>query len=1283
MLARFSVKKPFYVVVCAIIILILGGVSLTSIKTNLLPEFSTPYLAVITTDVGASPEQVQSDVTEVLEGSLSTVTGVETVTSYSAENYSMVFLEFADGTDMDSALVKVSAAANQVAPELPETAGTPTYIEMSMDMMATMYVGVTDENRDPAALSEFVENTVVPALERREGVASVSVTGTVEDTVTIELNEDKIANVNDGILGSVNRELAKTKRELDQAEAKVDKAQAKLKRQEAKLKEQEQATEEQLGNGQAGLTTAIAGQTAAVTALSSQVTTLQAQSSALQLQVTELQEQIKLVEGTSAAEALQAQVDALTEQKATLDEQAAGLQEQLDAANAQLSTYQEQAGTANAAALSAASTFATAQAQVADAKATLAANRQQIAEGRAQYKEARKSAREQANVNALLDIDTLSQLISAQNLEMPAGYIEDAKGEQWVVKVGEAYTSVEELERMVLTKVDGVGSIRLDDVADVVTMDNVGETYANLNGMSGLVLSVTKSTTANTSEVSAAVNEQLRQLEQDNPGLNLVDVMDQGAYIDTYIWTILQSLLIGAVLAIIVLALFLRDVKPTLIVAFAIPFSVLLAIVIMYFTNLDFNVMTLGAMSLAIGMLVDNSIVVMENIYRLRGRGVAPAAAAAQGARQVSGAVIASTLTTVCVFLPLVFTSGTVRQLMVPFALTIGYVLVASLLVALTVVPTLASVLFKKPLKGKRRAFGRVQDAYAKALGWTLRHKAPVLVLAVALLGVSVAGVVNMGIVMIPEMASNQVEIYVDLEDQEQEEAYETMDEVVAALAGIDGVADVGAVDSGFANNMMMGSFSDANSYTGLFMLYATVDPAKVHTEAQMAALTDEVYATMDELGLPVETEDAMSGMSSLTGGGVTIEVTGEDYQRVLELSDEVVEVVGGIEGYEDATNGQEEAEGTLHLVVDKNKAAKLGTSVGQIYQALAADLKDEADAFSMRTADGNTVEVRVSDEEYQPLSKANLLDWTFEDKDGDEHRLSEVATLQREDGVLTIMRENGAYYATVSADIAEGYNTTLLARQLQPELDKIDVPSGYSVELAGTDGEIQDMLVQMTQLMLLGFLLLYLVMVAQFGSLLSPFIIVLTVPLAFTGGLLALLATGEQLSVMSLLGFVILMGTVVNNGIVFVDYANQLRLGGVAKRPALIATGRTRMRPIFMTALTTILAMCAMIFSQEVGSSMQRGMALVVAGGLLYATLMTLFVVPIMYDLLSRRPLRPISLDSAIDAEADDAAEVIAQMGPEARETYAYETARQRRKRIRQEGGRHGKLHQSKQERQ
>ncbi len=1278
MFSRFSVKKPYYVFVAVIMILVLGGVSLTALKTNLMPDFSMPYLAVITTDVGASPEQVEEDVSDVLESKLASVSGVNSVQSFSSENYSMIYLEFADGTDMDSALVKVSAAVNEVADSLPDSAGTPTYMQVSMDMMATMYIGLTDSKLSLSELSDLAEDSIVPALERQEGVADVSVAGGVTNTVSIQLDKDKIANVNDGILGETNQKLADSKKKLDKASSQLDSAEKKLKKQQSALSTQESQTENKLGQATSGLTVAISAQTATLASLNSSIAQLQSQSAGYTSQAQSLQEQVDELDEQLAAEgideATKAQLTAQREQLAAqmtqmqsaaaqLDTQVETLQKQLTKAQSKLKEYQEQLAQANSGSLSAASGFSSGKSQMSQALSQIQSSRTQVKEGKAQYKSSRKEAIKNSNVDQLVDINTLAQLISSQNLEMPAGYVDDGDDTQWMVKVGESFSSVDELKSLVLTHIDGVGDITVNDVANVVTLSNEGDTYANLNGQDGLVLSVSKITTANTGDVSKVVNAQLDKLEQDNEGLDCIKVMDQGDYITLYVNTILSTLLLGALLAVIVLAVFLRSIKPTIIVAFSIPFSVLFALVIMYFTGLDLNIMTLGAMSLAIGMLVDNSIVVMENIYRLRCKGLSAPAAAAQGASQVGGAVIASTLTTVCVFLPMVFTTGTVRELMVPFALTLSFVLIASLIVALTAVPAVASKLFVH-MKPRKEHSGKIHSAYGKALSWCLAHKAPVLLLSVALLCVSAYGAANMGIVMIPEMSSNQISITMEVnEDLSKEEGYKIADQAADIVASQDGVADVGIVDNGFTTNMMTSSVSGIDTYSGTFILYAMIDEDKIKTESQMSDLTDKVMSELSVLDAEVNDSSSMEGMSSLMGSGLTVKVKGEDYDKTMALGDEVVKVVQGIEGYTDVSNGQEDADGTLHLKIDRDKAARLGTSVGQLYQSLAADMKDDATSFTLRDAKKGKLEVKVNDEDYEPITKENLLDWTFEDQDGDEHKLSEIATLVKEDGVQMISRADGAYVCSVTAELADGQNSTLLARQLQPELDKIDVPDGYSVELSGTDEQVQDMMEQMLKLMALGVLLVYLVMVAQFQSLLSPFIIMFSVPLAFTGGLLALMIAGEQISVMSMLGFVILMGTVVNNGIVFVDYANQLRMGGVAKRPALIATGQTRMRPIFMTALTTVFSMCALIFSQDIGAGLERGMALVVAGGLLYATVMTLFVVPVVYDIFSRKPMRPITLDGCIDDDADDAADVIAALGEDARETYEPRKSRKERR--------------------
>ena len=1273
MLARLSVKKPYLVLVAVIISLLLGGVSLSYMKTNLLPEFSVPYLAVMTTDVGASPEQVQSDVTEVLEGELSSVSGVKNVTSYSMENYSMVLLEFTDDTDMDSALVKVSAACNTVAGQLPDTAGTPSYMEMNMDMMASVYLGVTSDQMDLAQLSDFVEDTVVPALERQSNVASVSVSGEVTNTVTVELDQDKIDLVNDGILGSVNDELSKAKDKIDQGENQIESALAKLDSSESKLKESQAKIEE----GQKALD---AAKEAAKPGLS-QLDTANAMKASYEAQVSLLQARIQAATAmgdTATATQLQSELAVTQQALEAIDKQMGD--NATTSAETVLTLVDQQRQLDQAS-----SSITQGLASISSTRAQLESSKSQIAQSRATYEENRDNARSNANIDKLLDISTLSQLISAQNLEMPAGYVKtdtSDNADKWLVKVGQSIKDTKELKNLVLTKIDGVGKVRLSDVANIVTADNEGDSYANLNGQDGIVLSVTKSPTANTGDMSKQVNDQIAQLESQNEGLDLIKVMDQGDYIDLYIATILKTLLLGALLAVIVLAVFLRDVKPTLIVAFAIPFSVLFALLVMYFTGLDLNIMTLGAMSLAIGMLVDNGIVVMENIYRLRQQGYAPARAAAQGARQVSAAVVASTLTTICVFLPMVFTSGTVRQLLVPFALTLSYVLIASLLVALTVVPALGSVLFKNMKTRSETELGRVQTAYGKALGWCLTHKAPVLVLAAALLGGSVYGALNMGVVLIPEMSSDQIMFTLEMpDDMEKEDAYEVADQVVDAVAGVDGIADVGCVDDSFTSSMMTASASQVDTYTGTFILYGMVDSSKVNTETQMKEVTTACLDAASGFDCEVSSSDSMESMSSMMSAGLQVKVSGADSDKVLDLAQDVVEVVKGVEGYSEVSDGQEDADETLHLMFDKNKLGSMGMTVGQVYQQLSSALTTSAKSFTMTDQEGNNIDVNVDDEEYESLVKSNLMSWKFEDNNGDKHKLSSVATLETEAGLTSLQRSNGAFVCNVTADIDDGYNTTLLVRELQPKLDQMDVPSGYTVEIAGTDETIQDMLRQMLLLAALGFLLVYLVMVAQFQSLLSPFIIIFTVPLAFTGGFIALYAAGEQISMMSLLGFVILMGTIVNNGIVFVDYANRLRLGGVAKRAALIATGQTRMRPILMTALTTILAMAAMIFSQEIGAGMERGMALVVAGGLLYGTFMTLFVVPIIYDIFSRKPLYPIDLGGDIDDEAQDAAAVIKRMGPDAIETYEYETARQRRRRLKKEGGAHGKRAQAKEQ--
>ena len=1219
MLSRFSVKRPYVIVVAVIIALILGGVSVSKMKTDLLPEMDMPYLAVITTDPGASAEKVESEVTDVLEDSLSTVSGVSNISSQSSDNVSVIFLEFADGTDMDSALVKVSSAANEVTSRLPETAGAPNFMEISMDMMATLYAAASYDGHDIYQTSEFVEETVVPELERLDGVATVSTTGSAEQSVEVRLSDDKIEDINNELLSSVNGGLSNAKKQIDEGEAQLAKAESTLAEQKDSLEGKQAETSDQLGQAISGLTLGVSGKT-------SELSTIQAQIAALASQL-----ESPLVSD---------------EQKDQIQAQIAALQDQAKKVSDELSSYQKDLAKAQSGSMTAASQFGSAQAQLSQAQVTIDASKSQLAEARSQYETSRDQAISQANIDTLVDKDTLSQLISAQNFSMPAGYLKSDSDTQWLVRVGEKLVSVDELKGLLLADIDGVGEIRLSDVADITVVDNVGDSYMKINGADGVLLSVFKSSTANTSDVSHATADALEKLERDNPGLHLNVVSDQGSYIDLYISSILQSLLIGALLAIVVLALFLKDWKPTLIVAFSIPFSVLFALVLMYFSGISINVMSLGGIALAIGMLVDNSIIVLENIYRLRARGLSAPRAAVQGAKQITGAVIASTLTTICVFLPIVFTTGMVNQMMLPFSLTIAYVLAASLLIALTLVPSLSATVFRNHRPRRSAWFEKIQTAYGRSLSFFLRHKAIPLGVAAVLFVAAFIGVLNTGITMIPTMTSKTVSVSVIMpEDIEKDDAYATADKVMEAATGIEGVAFVGGIDGSGAMSLVSGGSSGSSEESSLhemFTFYLQTDDS-VTKESQVMSLLDELDEKTKDLDCEVITDASSSeAMAEMVGSGLSLTISGPDQDKLVELSEQAMAKIDEIDGYTEIENGMEDADTELQLVIDRDKLTKAGYTVAQLYADLSSMLQTEVDATSI-DEDGATMDVAIVDETKVPTAD-KLLDTKIEIADQANgttktYELGDFATVEEGKAAPTINHENSMRTMTVTASVEDGYNNALLSRDLQTKLADLELPEGYELHYTGEIENIETMLSQMLLLLVLGFVLIYLVMVAQFESLLSPFIIIFTVPLAFTGGFFALVMAGEPLSMMALMGFAVLMGTVVNNGIVFVDFVNQLRRGGLEKRDALVMTGRTRMRPIMMTALTTILAMIPMVFSDAVGASMQRGMALVVVGGLLYATFMTLYIVPIMYDLLYRRVPKEIDVDGGdIDDDPDDA---------------------------------------------
>ena len=1301
---KFSVKKPFTVLVAVIMVLMLGFVSISNMQTNLLPDVSTPYLMVVTVYPGASPERVESEVSDVMQNALGTVAGVETITATSAENYSLLLMQFSDGTDMNSAMVKVSNKVDQTTASLPSSCLTPSIIEYSLNMNAFMTVAVSREGSDVYDLSDFVSDTLVPYVERKGGVSSVSTNGLIEKMVQVQLSQEKINAINEKLLEVIDVQLADARKQLESAEAQIEAGRKEYDRQFKNYNKTVSDTVMQQFSGQVGEAVETVRKQAqalldSVNQLIAVVQEPEIQQALIDVRdglqrvmdkfnetgmkdidslieivaelrditdkltgaLQQLQQRLNTESGTEGSTAADLADDLQVQQSLnTVYNTLNDVIKAMDDVPGLMSTFSDALGTYSQQQMQAYMKFT-------EAREMLNEYEKQLTEAKQQYEDAKEKAMASSDVSKMLDIDTLAQLIYAQNFSMPAGYVKDSSGKSWLLKVGEEYDSIEDISGALLLHVDGFGDVRLSDVADVEVIDNAEASYTRLNGERAAVLKIYKGATSSASEVSDNCLSAFQELEAQYDGLHVVVLSNQGNYITIIVKSILSSMVIGAALAIIVLAIFLRDVKPTLVVGFSIPLSVLFAVVLMYFTGMDLNVMTLAGLSLGIGMLVDNSIVVIENIYRLRGRGVPAARAAVQGAKQVGMSVVASTLTSVCVFLPVVFSSSIVKSLMQPMSLCIGYCLMASLIVALTVVPAAASTVLKKAEPKQLKWFDKIQDKYAKSLEWCFRHRALPLLAAVVLLAFCGWRVFSMGVELLPTITSNEAIVTLSTtKDLSKEDSYAIAGKAVEAMLEVDHVEEVGITTDTRVAGMDIGQLglpttitdllNAANSY-GTYQVNVMLDESLSSSEIETARQAlEDALSGIEDCTAKVE----ISGMQELTSqlaSGLSVKIYGADAETLSQLSEKVVDIVNDTEGFANATNGLGSGDATINLHIDRDKVRSYGLTVAQVYQQIAAKLTTTTTAQTPVTVDGSTMSVQISNN-LDPVTKENMMDITFEttvmSADGTTSTgtctLADMATWDTGSAPDSITSEDQTQYVSVTADTLDGYNTTVQARVLEKKLNEFalsdEMPEGCSFSMGGESDSVNFMVNEMVQWLALALPFVYLVMVAQFQSLLSPFIVLFTIPLAFTGGLLGMLFTGQQLTMISLMGFIVLMGTVVNNGIVFVDYANQLRLGGMERRAALIATGKTRMRPILMTTLTTVLAMLQLVFSNDMASQLMSGMAIVIICGLSYATLMTLYIVPILYDILFKKP--PLNVDVGSDDELDDipddAAEYIAQ---------------------------------------
>ena len=1330
MLSKFSVKKPMTVFVCVIIVLVLGIVSYFKMTPDLLPNMDFPYAMIMTSYGGQTPETVESTVTKPLEQSMYTIDGVKKITSNSAENYSMLMIEFEDGTNMDTATVDMRSSLDTVSDAWPEGVGTPYLIKINPNMLPVAMVAAEYDGKERTELSEYVSSELLNKLEGIDGVASVSDKGIVTEEEQVVISQEKIDELNEKISLALDEQFADAEEKLDEAKKEIDDniSQAESDKQTItdsieQINAQQDAVAAQLEKAQketeSGKTQLLSAkmqlldQKAALTQTKQTLETaykalLSIKSSYDKLipQRDELQDLIDYLtpikndydEIQNKIEGLQPDSDEYKQLKSQLDEIDKKLQsysitkedlpsalktadnsllsvdnsiEQLgvtlnqfgtDTANldsflnqisdkislinsgisqlddaisglddksvtvdAALATISKQQSSSDFKMSSALTALTSKQSEVNSAITQLTSAKSEIETSIDTLKSQKDEAKDKADASNTVTLDTVSNILTAQNFSMPAGYVTDDENNKYMVRVGDKVQNEENLKDLALfdTKIDGIGVVTLKDVADVFMSDNSDDIYAKINGNQGVVLSFSKQSDIATSTVCDNINETLQSLSSETKGLNFTTLYSQGDYIAIVIDSVLQNLLMGAILSIIILLVFLRDIKPTAIVACSIPISVIFAMVLMYFSNVTLNMLSLSGLAIGVGMLVDNSVVVIENIYRLRGLGYSAIRASLYGAKQVAAAITSSTLTTICVFLPIVFVEGITRQIFVDMALTIAYSLVASLIVALTLVPAMGQRMLRKIKPQKDPQNSKVIKGYEKSLRFVLRHKVISVFAVIVLLFASVFGALARGFSFMPEMSSTEVQITVSLDDNATlEETISAAEQVNEVLGEYDQFETIGVMTGGTTSLMGL-SASESGEESGSVTTYGVL---KSEYTKNSNEICKSISTDLEKVDGEVVVSGGSSGsMTTLLGdGSVQITLYGDELDVLKETAEDMACQLESIDGIETVDNGIGATSPEIKVSVDKEKAAQKGLTVAQVYQQVASAISDEKTSTTLTSDGGSDINVVIVKDEAQKVSfdKIGEINLSYTDNEGNSKTtsLSSVADISDSETLDVIARQDQKRYLIISGTVKEGHTLTEVSDKAEDLFDNYDLPNGCSIEFTGSNESTMDSISQLMLMLLLGIVLIYLIMVAQFQSLKSPFIIMFTIPLAFTGGFLALIITGFDVSVISLVGFIMLCGIIVNNGIVLIDRINQLRSLGKERVEAIVEAGKTRMRPILITALTTILGLSVMALGIGTGAEMMQPLAIVCIGGLTYATFMTLYIIPAIYDAFNKK---------------------------------------------------------------
>jgi len=830
-----------------------------------------------------------------------------------------------------------------------------------------------------------------------------------------------------------------------------------------------------------------------------------------------------------------------------------------------------------------------------------------------------------------LSLDEIMSRIRSENVNVPAGTIDRGNYEVMIRTPG-AYTSLKEVGDTVVAIREGV-PVRLEEVASVKDAWEKVTRIVRINGRPGIRLSVNKQSGTNTVEVARGVLREVERINQDIPQINLISIIDTSDYIQRSIRNVGSAALYGGLLAILVLLLFLRNIRSTAIIAVAIPISIVATFALLYFSGFTLNIMTIGGLALGVGMLVDNAIVVLENIFRLRETGSEVEQAAITGSEEVTSAIIASTLTTLAVFLPLVFVRGMSGVMFTQFSFVVGFSLLCSLGVAVTLVPMLAAKIFPPFPSGRQgtetrvrrisrqsgRVFERLEEAYKHLLHVALDHRLAVVIFGAALLAGSLMLVPLVGVELMPETDEGEVRVEsemevgtrLDLMDERVMHIESIVDEVVPEIKNV--VSYVGGRH-----------WRSLGSHTGQMRIALKPQSERSRSSETIANMLRQVLTRIP--GVTVRTRPGQGlfllrmGMSD--ADRVQIEIRGYDLETASALAKRVKRLVETVDGITDARVSRESGVPEELIVIDRQKAADMKLSVSAIANMLQTVLSGTTAGNYREAGDEYAIVVKLRDSE--KLDLREILDLTLINTAGQQVVLRNVVRVVPREGPVRIERRDQERIVTVSANISGRDMGSVLA-DIRERMRSIPVPRDMAIQFVGDYEEQQKAFRELLLSLVLALVLVYMVMACLYESLRDPFVVMFSVPLAAIGVVLMLYLTHTTFNVQSFIGCIMLGGIVVNNAILLVDHTNLLRRrDGMGLRQAIEEAGRRRLRPILMTALTTIFGLIPLAMGFGEGGEAQAPLARAVIGGLLSSTLITLVFVPTIYSLVERQSATP-----------------------------------------------------------